>query len=117
MSFLSPPKKKAPGWGSKTGKVNQVQRRASSNAYWDRHKNLYPEDAAWRKLRERGYNAYHGVCACGAKLKGPLHPNGVEWQLDHRRELSSSGKNVAENLRPLCLPCHRKKTLRNRQGD
>lgn len=118
MSFLKPPKTaRGSGWGKPKAKVNQVQLRASSSAYWARHQSLYPDEDAWKAKRSQAYLTYKGKCLCGVRLRGPLYPDGADWQLDHRRELSSGGKNVAQNLRPLCLPCHHRKTLRNRQGD
>lgn len=116
MSFLKPAKK-ATGWARSKPKAGTVQRRASSNAYWERHAQLYPDAPQWEDMRRKSYAAYGGKCVCGAHLKGALFPEGVAWQLDHRRELSGGGKNVVQNMRPLCLPCHRKKTLRNRRGD
>lgn len=46
----------------------------------------------------------HACTCCGA--------TGVRLEVDHVIPLSAGGDNRLDNLRSLCLPCHRNRTLR-----
>lgn len=55
--------------------------------------------------RQAILNLWNASCACGADLSG-----GVPFDLDHMHQLALGGPDTAENLRPLCIPCHTAKT-------
>lgn len=55
---------------------------------------------------------------CGKPLKGQLYPGGVAWEGDHhipaRCFADPVQANTVANKRCRCVPCHRKKTRRDR---
>lgn len=58
-------------------------------------------------------------CAlCGVRC-GTEHAPHVMWEADHRIPLCEGGDATPENLRALCVPCHRAETkaLRRRLAD
>jgi 5-methylcytosine-specific restriction protein A len=56
-------------------------------------------DSKWRVIRAAFLKA-HPVCECGAPAT----------EADHRRPLRDGGTHAWANLRPMCKPCHSRKT-------
>lgn len=73
----------------------------------------YDDPAYWRARRQR-YELAGGRCEeCGL-------PVVERWEADHVVALRDGGANVVENLRVLCVRCHRAKTRaarRKRDGE
>lgn len=56
--------------------------------------------------RQRIYAAQCGACwVCNEPLGA--------FQIDHRQAVVHGGDNAEDNLRALCIPCHREKTRRD----
>ncbi len=49
------------------------------------------------------------------KLAGFTPQRASWWEADHTHPLSEGGADTLENLRTLCLPCHRQETKRLRK--
>lgn len=104
----------------------------------------YLDDHDWNRLRRKVYRRDRGVCAlCGTDCRALkaefrrirnqmdgwntesewLKQNGIPvaradsdfWDADHIRPVSEGGRNLLENLRTLCIPCHQKETHDLRQ--
>lgn len=59
------------------------------------------------ELRRAVFLRDYGTCAlCGKDARE------IGWEADHRVPTSLGGKNCLENLRTLCLKCHKKETDR-----
>lgn len=54
----------------------------------------------WRKLRD-SIMRHRPVCACGA----------IATDLDHIVPIRAGGTHALSNLRPMCKPCHSRKTI------
>jgi hypothetical protein len=66
-----------------------------------------------RKIR---FRLAHGCCEiCGMPLAG-YGAKGVRWEAHHVRALSQGGDDSVENLRCLCLSCHKPVTRANRRA-
>jgi 5-methylcytosine-specific restriction enzyme A len=63
------------------------------------------------KLRAEIHLRQNGRCAiCGMKLRVG------QYEIDHIQALAHGGDNSVENLRAICMPCHRDKTRGDVQG-
>lgn len=60
----------------------------------------------WRMIRAAFLKAHPRCEACGAGAS----------EADHRTPLAAGGSNAWANLRPLCKPCHSRKTAREDGG-
>lgn len=58
------------------------------------------------RVRTRIFDAHKGVC-----YECSLPIGKKKWQLDHRIALINGGKHSETNLGPICIPCHKIKTV------
>lgn len=67
-------------------------------------------DPAYAKNRQHRFERARGRCEnCG------IHLETGEWECDHLIPISRGGSHGIENLRVLCIPCHRAKTAADRK--
>lgn len=84
-----------------------------------RSRTYEPRQAVWhREVTAHGRLACH---ACGTVCAEPhaerphnrfIGSEPEPWQADHIVPLEDGGKHELDNLQPLCIPCHRRKTGR-----
>ena len=70
---------------------------------------------SYKRNRMARYRLVGGLCeVCCTKLRGPLHPGGVDWECDHVREArlftDLDAANDIENMSCKCGVCHKAKT-------
>lgn len=66
---------------------------------------LYPS-----KVRRQVWNRDKGQCALCSFKAEKFHSSPHEWEADHVIPFSSGGPSTADNLRTLCIPCHKRET-------
>jgi 5-methylcytosine-specific restriction protein A len=64
----------------------------------------------WPSVQRRAVGERdRGKCeTCPAVVQVDAYPH--QWEMDHRIPLAEGGSNKLDNLRTLCIPCHRKAT-------
>jgi len=77
----------------------------------NRRQRMATGDGAARRLRA-AINR-HGSSACGGC--GGVFPASF-IRVDHTHPLFRGGQDIDENVSPLCDPCHKKKTRREKQA-
>ena len=75
----------------------------------NRYTKKIPKRVLSRSLRiEIAYRQSYACNVCG------LFPLPPDFEVDHIQALEDGGRDVAENLQALCVPCHKTKTRLNR---
>lgn len=80
------------GWCDAHRPAPRIARREKSVARGYTHE--------WRKLRD-AIMRHRPMCACGA----------LATDLDHIVPMRAGGTHALSNLRPMCKPCHSRKTI------
>jgi len=86
------------------GKVRCVAHHRAARRRKDHHRTTAPGDGAAARVR-RAYLANPGSYACAACLNAD-----VKLSVDHHIPLIDGGTDYSDNIRLLCVPCHRTKT-------
>lgn len=64
----------------------------------------------WPSIRQKVWNRDGGKCqSCGTPLKSP-HRYCAKWECDHILPVADGGTNALDNLRALCVACHKRVT-------
>lgn len=82
-----------------------------SNSPGDRRRSAQTYGSAWRKARDAAMRRAHGRCEL--RLDGCI---GAASEVDHIVGVADGGGHDQSNLRPVCGPCHAKRTAQQGGG-